>query len=101
MPWFNYGGIFLGKMFDFQMANYNFFQFLPKMQIFPKTLRDTFLEALEVTFTVSHSVIQSFGHSVIRSFSQIICFIAEIFLSSKFLLRGTVHLLVKTPPCYC
>ena len=64
MPWFNYGGIFLGKMFDFQIANYNFFQFLPKMQIFPKTLRDTFLEALEVTFTVSHSVIQSFGHSV-------------------------------------
>ena len=70
VPWFNYGGIFLGKMFDFQMANYNFFQFLPKMQIFPKTLRDTFLEALEVTFTVSHSVIQSFGHSVIWSFSH-------------------------------
>ena len=42
VPWFNYGGIFLGKMFDFQMANYNFFQFLPKMQIFPKALGATF-----------------------------------------------------------
>ena len=41
VPWFNFGGIFFVEKSNFQIAN---FQFLPKMQIFPKALRDTFFE---------------------------------------------------------
>ena len=44
VPWFNFGGIFFVKKSDFQIANFQFFQFLPKMQIFPKALRATFFE---------------------------------------------------------
>ena len=35
---------FVVEKSNFQIANLNFFQFLPKMQIFPKALRATFFE---------------------------------------------------------
>ena len=41
VPRFNFGGLFFDKKSYFQIAN---FQFLPKMQIFPKALRATFFE---------------------------------------------------------
>ena len=44
MPWLNFGGTFLDKKSDLQIANFRFFSIFAKNADFSKALRATFFE---------------------------------------------------------